>query len=107
MDVQKYYNEKGQVAVLFSPGFGAGWSTWMRDIPPEFSTMDKTLVEMATRKADESEVEEYLAEKGYQDCCYLGGWSSITVFFLNPGTKFRIHEYDGSERIEYPDYLTA
>jgi len=26
--MQKYKNEAGQVAVLYSPGFGSGWSTW-------------------------------------------------------------------------------
>lgn len=24
----KVYNEQGEVAVLYSPGYGAGWSTW-------------------------------------------------------------------------------
>ena len=26
--VEKYYNENGELGVLYSPGFGAGWSTW-------------------------------------------------------------------------------
>ena len=26
--VEKYYNENGELGVLISPGFGAGWSSW-------------------------------------------------------------------------------
>ena len=26
--MEKYFNADGQVAVLYSPGYGAGWSTW-------------------------------------------------------------------------------
>lgn len=26
--MEKYYNQNGELAVLISPGFGAGWSTW-------------------------------------------------------------------------------
>lgn len=26
--VEKYYNENDELGVLYSPGFGAGWSTW-------------------------------------------------------------------------------
>ena len=29
--VEKYYNENGELGVLISPGFGAGWSSWNCD----------------------------------------------------------------------------
>ena len=29
--VEKYYNENGELGVLYSPGFGAGWSTWSNE----------------------------------------------------------------------------
>ena len=28
---EKYYDSDGNVAVLYSPGFGAGWYTWNTD----------------------------------------------------------------------------
>ena len=29
--VEKYYNENGELGVLISTGFGAGWSSWNCD----------------------------------------------------------------------------
>lgn len=100
--MEKYYNEKGQVAVLYSPGFGAGWSSWARSENCQpFLTMNKGLVELALKGASEAEVEEYLAQELGEDVyIYTGGWDQIEVRFLNPGTAFRITEYDGSESIE-------
>ena len=31
--INKYVNDRDEVAVLYSPGFGAGWSTWNREHP--------------------------------------------------------------------------
>lgn len=58
MTVEKYENDKGQIGVIVSGGYGAGWSTWERTniITSEFLCMDKTLVEMALRKAPVSEI---------------------------------------------------
>ena len=47
----------GKVAVLISPGFGAGWSTWADDEISEFVLFHKDLVEMAEEGADAREVE--------------------------------------------------
>ena len=106
--MEKYYNEQGQVAVLYSPGYGAGWSTWAsgEDLPREFLTMDRTLVMLAISNASDAEVEEYIA--GYllskqldpDNTPYMGGWSKISVRFVNQGDQFRIDEYDGSESVQ-------
>lgn len=94
----KYYNENGEVGVLYSPGYGAGWSTWANG-DEEFFLFDKTLVELALVGAPISAVESYLKSTGKDK--YLGGWGDIQVEFVKPGTAFLIKEYDGYESIEY------
>lgn len=86
-----------KIAVLVSPGFGAGWSTWNRE-HGQFLAFDSTLVDMAERGASSDEVEEYLKKTLGEDAyVYMGGWSDIEVEWLPVGTSFYIHEYDGSE----------
>ena len=41
-DMEKYYNEKGEVGVLISPGWGASWSTWYDNYAIAF---DKRIIE--------------------------------------------------------------
>lgn len=97
MSVKKYYNEEGKVAVLYSPGYGAGWSTWCGSDEDEFLIFDKTLVSMALNKVSEEEVEKYL--KKHNIDVYCGGWEDVEVEFLDVGTQFIIEEYDGNESI--------
>ena len=96
-NLEKYYNSKGEVGVLISPEYGSGWSEQalnreMRD----FLLMDKTLVKWALEGASEEEVYSYVENK-FDDLVY--GWGDVEVRWLAPGTKFRIHKYDGSESI--------
>lgn len=89
--------------ILISPGYGAGWSTW-NDWHKEFLLKDPTLIEMAERKADVSEVDAYIKSKlGENAYVYTGGWRDIEVHELAEGTLFRIEEYDGYESIETKD----
>jgi len=90
----------GKVAVLYSPGYGAGWYSW-HDI--------KELI------YDPIVVDAVLKESGYgvdyiENYCkmqygdhYFGGAEDLQVEWIPIGTKFRIAEYDGSESIEYYD----
>lgn len=92
--VEKYYSEDGnQVAVLYSPGYGAGWSTWHSD--GEFAMFDKTLVEMALRDAPIGEVDDYL--ESLDNDGYTGGWEDIQVRWVSKGSKVHITDYDGNE----------
>jgi hypothetical protein len=94
---EKYVNEKGQVAVLVSPGFGAGWSTWAGG-DEEFYAMDKGLIELRLRNATAGEVEKY-CESVKGETPYMGGWEDVKIRWLDPGTQFTIKEYDGSESL--------
>lgn len=86
----------GMVAVLYSPGFGAGWYTWDSDYGDAliFDPMIVKYVEEENKEAMYS----YVAMR-YPDV-YTGGLGDITVAWLPEGTLFRINEYDGSESIE-------
>ena len=93
----------GMVAVLYSPGYGAGWTTWNSDELKEFLFFDKTLVEMAEREASKEEAAAYINEKlGADNDVYMGGWP-CQVEWMKVGTRFRVEEYDGSESLRYRD----
>ena len=108
----------GEVAVLYSPGYGAGWSTWNHEYTPEI-LFDPVLVDLAEqnvklfwekhgRKAyyEDYELFPEIEEKMIQHCAekypgaFLGGIDELAVKWLPVGTEFRIHEYDGNESVE-------
>ena len=98
MTVNKFYNEAGKVAVLYSPGFGAGWSTWNDSVFSQFYCQDKTLVEMALNGTDEIAVKDYIQSVTGEDYVCTLGWPA-EVEFLEVGAQYRIEEYDGSESV--------
>ena len=85
----------GNVAILYSPGFGAGWYTWNQEYPEII--FDPSIVKLV-EKGKLEELTTYMKLK-YPDM-YLGGLEDLEVKWLPIGTKFRIDEYDGSESIE-------
>ena len=108
--MEKYIKD-GEVAVLYSPEYGAGWVSWngYDDLEEKnFLAMDKTLVELAMKQAHENEVIAYLETIPiFEDNMpYMGGWSNIQVMFLPEGTCFEITEYDGFESITTRERLT-
>ncbi len=97
------YIRDGQVAVLISPGFGAGWSTWSRDEHGDAVLFDPWIVDILlsdqyNQKEKIDRIYAYCAVK-YPDM-YLGGVRDLTVRWRPQGTLFRVTEYDGSELIE-------
>ena len=88
-------NEDGRVAVLYSPGFGAGWYTWNYEHP-------EILFDPAIVKFVEKEKWDELAtyvELKYPEI-YTGGMRELTVEWIPEGALFKVNEYDGSESIE-------
>ena len=97
----------GKVAVLISPGYGAGWYTWNSEHPE--LVFDPTIVAMLEEDRHFREIEAYVVTK-YGDDIYCGGLSDLVIRWVPVGALFRIHEYDGSESIEVKedmDLLTA
>ena len=93
----------GKVAVIVSPGFGAGWSTWADDEHAAWCRHDPALVEAVEAK-DWDRVKA-LAEACDEDI-YLGGNEVLVVEWVPKGAPYYIHEYDGNEWI-VTDFLRA
>ena len=97
--------KRNKVAVLVSPGFGAGWSTWNRDFPD--MVFDADIVSEILRGDFDSA--RTIAESKYPEA-YLGGLEDLTVAWVPVGKQFEIWEYDGSESLHIigdGDYYTA
>jgi len=94
----------GQVAVLVSIGYGAGWSTWNTD--HKELLFHPRLVEMVENEK-QSEINELWVNEniGISDV-YCGGASDLRIVWLDEGVSFTIEEYDGSESMRTNDDLT-
>ncbi len=88
----------GKVAVLISPGFGAGWSTWNREQLDML--FDAGLADLVL-KGDPEQILAYATVKWPN--AYLGGLEDLIVAWVEQGQLIKINEYDGSESIEYRD----
>lgn len=84
----------GKVAVLYSPGFGAGWSTWNSEYPELM--FDPNIVHYL-EKGDKQSILSY-CELKYPGA-YLGGLDGLEVAWIPVGAEFVIDEYDGSETV--------
>lgn len=89
----------GCVAVLYSPGFGAGWSTWASE-DAEALLFDPQIADLVDQGAvGWQEQAESIANIKYPDQ-YLGGLQDLQVAWIPQGAEFLVREYDGSESIE-------
>jgi hypothetical protein len=97
----------GKVAVLYSPGFGAGWYSWNATNYGDELVFDPVLATYV----DEGKIEEaqsYIAMR-YPDA-YAGGVEDLEIRWVPIGTRFTIEEYDGNESVqilENVDWMTA
>lgn len=92
----------GKVAVLYSPGFGAGWYSWNEEYPQLL--FHPKLVELVENNQQHLITEEFMKEVLGIDI-YLGGAEQLKIQWVDQGDRFEIDEYDGSEdvRIFGPD----
>jgi hypothetical protein len=95
----------GMVAVLISPGFGAGWFTWNPHHPQML--FDPVIVEILlnAKKGKEAFVAGQIVahvEANYSDY-YAGGVDNLEVEWVPVGTEFIVDEYDGDETIRTKD----
>lgn len=102
MEFQRRYDEQGLVAVLISPGFGAGWSSWGDTDQREGRLFDSRLVDHVLAQGGAG-LGLYAESLGYTG--YMGGADDVEVTWLEPGTRFMVDEYDGSESIRTFDDL--
>ena len=93
----------GKVAVLISPGYGAGWYTWNVSEVGERGLFCPELVTAILAGAKPHEIAN-LAEELFPDA-YAGGADDLVVEWVPVGAKFRINEYDGFESLEIADAM--
>ena len=93
----------GKVAVLYSPGFGAGWHSWNERKELLFHPK---LVEMVENNKQSKITEQWIKENLGIDNAYCGGAADLQIKWLDEGTAFIINEYDGSESIQTLENLT-
>ncbi len=107
--IRRFKNGEGLVAVLYSRGFGAGWSTWNNAEMQEYLVFDRSLVGLVLAgKRDEAAV---LAEARFapEYVCVLGA-DGLAIEWVPEGGDFEIEEYDGKESVHVigeHNYLTA
>lgn len=91
----------GKVAVLVSPGFGAGWSTWADAQEAAVYAPDVVAWIEAGKPADPVLMAEWDTKYGY-----LGGLRDVEIQWVPKGSRFIIDEYDGNESLTIlgPDY---
>ena len=86
----------GKVAVLVSPGYGAGWSTWA-DHKEAAVFAPEIVAWVEAGKPRDVYLEN--EERWETEFGFLGGMEDLEVEWLQKGTRFEIEEYDGSERL--------
>jgi len=100
--------ENGRVAVIYSPGFGAGWSTWNGD--KAILCMHADLVRLLQSGGTANQAETLGKQlTGEEYICVLG-WEDCEIMWIPQGQQFEINEYDGSESVHVigdGSYLTA
>lgn len=88
---------KNLIGIVYSPGYGAGWSTW--------GDADQALdQELARAIEDGKDIKEILeiAERNWPTA-YNDGLKDAVVEWVDIGTQFHITECDGYENIVFND----
>jgi hypothetical protein len=91
----------GNVAVIYSPGYGAGWYSWNTEYPDIL--YDPRVVEWIENGKNFNEEDDLV---NYLQQTYPDGYFSLddlSIRWLSLGTMFRVDEYDGSESIAIKD----
>lgn len=89
----------GHVAVLYSPGWGAGWYSWNPDFPQLL--FHPKIVEMVENGKQQEIDDEWVKENlGIEEYVCVLGADNLRIKWIPVGTQFRVNEYDGFESIE-------
>lgn len=94
--MQERYEKDGKVAVLYSPGYGAGWSSWAHE--HEDALLFHPEIVQAVLDGDRKKAKD-IAESLCGDSFYGGGAEDLEIEWLPKGTQFEVDEYDGFESI--------
>lgn len=91
----------GMVAVLYSPGCGAGWSTWAHGNLDKWAVFAPEVVEWVEqgKPGGVDGLEEIVKSVHGDNYFYCGGADDLEIEWVPVGTQFKIDEYDGSESV--------
>ena len=98
--------------ILYSPGYGAGWTSWcsdkevkklMIDYPPIIEALEKKEELDENHPAVLQMVKDIQNKFGEEKIPYLGGVSDLTIKEVPDEALVRITEYDGYESVEIQD----
>lgn len=92
---------EGKVAVLVSPGYGAGWYTWNQG--HEECLYDPDVVAWV-ENGKVGECPDLGTKYGWKYFCD-GGAHQLVIEWLPLNTLFLVREYDGKEWIETADSM--
>jgi hypothetical protein len=106
-----------QVAVLYSPGYGAGWYSWNTNFPECVYHPDiVALVELKEKYEDGRRASSFYDDTKHQaivsqieakatelfgESFFAGGARDLSIAWIEEGLAFDIDDYDGCESIEY------
>lgn len=100
------YCKDEQMAVLISPGYGVGWSTWnLRELAYNKLVVDAFLDYKEGRITD-GEFEEHINSLYPNDNIYFGGFDDLQIRWVPFGKQFYVMEYDGYESLVFPEEIT-
>jgi hypothetical protein len=112
--------------ILYSPGYGAGWTSWMKDRAMEkFALEYQPFIDVLEADGELVPENVYDVEENLDKChpaitqfvneCqekfgkapYLGGLRDLTIEVVGDDTLVKIKCFDGSERVEicYEDWM--
>lgn len=95
-----------EVAVIVSPGYGGGWSSWNEN-QAENMLFDPDIAEAILTNEYEKAI--VIAGDKYPEA-YLGGLEKARVKWVKKGTIFQITDHDGNESLKemyLPEHFTA
>ena len=96
----------GEVAVLYSPSFGAGWSTWNSEEIAETLLFHPVLVELVLSNKRELITEALCEEFCNSKSVSIDGADQLEVEWMPKGQAFRIEEHMGGETIIILDMVS-
>lgn len=93
----------GKVAVLISPNFGAGWSTWNQD-HQDILLFHPKLIKMVEEDRVK-EIDEKWVEDNLGIAIDVSDNEKLEIEWVKEGSEFYIEEYDGAENLVFKEGL--
>lgn len=107
----KFVTPDNEVGIIYSPGFGAGWSTWEMKENRNRMIKDTRIIKYLYKlEYVDYSYDDFMTMIGFENPPYDGGFNSLNLEFVPEGSLFKIREYDGSEYVEVFDprtFMTA